>query len=127
MSVGEKIKLAYLGNKTARRVLIRDPNKIVSSAVVKSGRLNPAEVVAFASNRNLSDDVVRELARNNDFTRKYPVKVALANNPKTPVSVAIAFVHHLHRRDLQALANNRNVTSVIFTTAKNLYKSKYRK
>jgi hypothetical protein len=127
MSVGEKIKLAYLGNKQARGVLVRDSNKIVSSAVVKSGRLTPGEVATYAGNRNLSDEVVREIAKNNDFTRKYPVKVALVNNPKTPVSVAIKFIQHLHRRDLQALSNNRNVSSVIFNTAKKAFKDKYRK
>ena len=127
MTVGEKIKLAYLGNKQARNVLVRDPNKIVASAVVKSGRLTPSEVASYAGNRNLADDVVREIAGNKDFTRKYPVKVALVNNPKTPVSVAINFISHLHKRDLQALANNRNVSSVIFTAAKKAFKSKYRK
>ncbi len=127
MTVGEKIKLAYLGNKQARKVLVRDSNKIVASAVVKSGRLSPSEVASFAGNRNLADDVVREIAMNREFTRKYPVQVALANNPKTPPSVALRFISHLNKRDLKALSNNRNVSSVIFTAAKKAFKAKYQK
>jgi hypothetical protein len=127
MSVGEKIKMAYLGNKSARNILIRDPNKIVCTAVVKSGRLSPSEVATYAGNRNLTEDVAREICRNKVLTRKYPVKVALVNNPKTPVRVALKFIVHLHKRDLKALSNNRNVTAVIFQAAKKLFKSKYQR
>ena len=127
MGVGEKIKLAYLGNQEARKVLIRDSNKIVAAAVVKSGRLTPNEVTSIAGNKNLADDVLREIATNAEFTRKYPVRVALVNNPKTPVSIAIGFISQLQKKDLQQLANNRGVSSTIFGTAKKLFKSKYRK
>jgi len=127
MTVGKKIKLAYMGNQEARKILIRDSNKIVAAAVVKSGRLSPNEVASFAGNKNLHDEVVRLIADNKEFTRKYPVQVALVNNPKTPPSVALRLLQGLHKRDLQQLANNRNVPSVIFGTAMKMFKAKYRK
>ena len=127
MPVGKKIKLAYMGNQEARKILVRDPNKIVAAAVVKSGRLTPNEVASFAGNKNLHDEVVRLIADNKEFTRKYPVQVALVNNPKTPPSVALRLMQGLHKRDLQQLANNRNVPSVIFGTAMKIFKAKYRK
>jgi hypothetical protein len=127
MSVGEKIKLAYLGNRQARRILVRDSNKVVASAVVKSGRLTDTEVAAFAGNRNLPDDVLREISSNKAWTRKYPVKVALVNNPKTPAKKAMKILVHLHRKDLQQLSTNNNVPSVIKLAARKLFNSKYRK
>lgn len=127
MSVGERIKLAYLGNKEARSVLIRDPNNIVATAVVKSGRLTDSEVISYAANRNLADDVVREIAQNREWLRKYPVKVALVNNPKTPTDVAIGIVNVLNKNDLRQLAQNRNVPSVIFQHARRVYRNKYQK
>ncbi|MGC6506870.1 MAG: hypothetical protein ACON4U_00565 [Myxococcota bacterium] len=127
MSVGHKIKLAFKGNKECRSILIRDTNKTVSVAVVKSGRLTDGEVASFAGNRNLSDDVIREIARNNEFVRKYPVKVALINNPKTPVATALGFLSSLHKKDLQALMLNRNVPSVVSGAARKRFKDKYRK
>jgi hypothetical protein len=126
MSVGKRIKLAYLGNKQVRAVLIRDQNSIVATAVVKSGRLSDGEVAAYAANRNIGDDVIREIATNREFVRRYPVKVALVNNPKTPPSVAMGFVATLQKRDLQNLARNRNVPSVVFQAASRLYKVKFR-
>jgi hypothetical protein len=127
MTVGHKIKLAFGGNKEARGILIRDRNRSVATAVVKSGRLTDGEVAAFAANRNLSDDVIREITTVGDYTRRYPVKVALVNNPKTPVGIAIGMISSLQKRDLQALTRNRNVSGVISKAANKRYKEKFRK
>ena len=116
-----------MGNLQARKILIRDPNKIVAAAVVKSGRLTPNEVASFAGNKNLHDEVVRLIAENKEFVRKYPVQVALVNNPKCPAPLALRLMQGLHKRDLQQLANNKNVPSVIFGTALKMFKAKYRK
>jgi len=127
MTVGKKIKLAYTGNMSARKILIRDSNKIVAAAVVKSGRLTPNEVSAFAGNKNLNDEVVRLIAENKEFIRKYPVQVALVNNPKCPRSIALKIMKTLKKKDLQQLANNKGVPSAIFGVASKLFKAKYRK
>jgi hypothetical protein len=113
MNVGKKIKLAYLGNAAARKILLRDTNKSVSVAVVKSGRMSDSEAAAAASNKNLHGDVLREISSNREFLRKYNVKVALVNNPKCPIGVAMSIVGTLHRTDLNALSRNKNVPSVV--------------
>jgi hypothetical protein len=127
MTVGQKIKLAYRGNKEVRNILIRDTNKIVAAAVVKSGRLLDQEVATFAGNKNLDSEVLRHIAGNREWTRKYPVKVALVNNPKTPVSTAVSMVSSLQKRDLMMLTRNRNVPSVVCAAANRLYEQKHRK
>ncbi|MSQ02869.1 MAG: hypothetical protein EXR71_13415 [Myxococcales bacterium] len=124
MPPGKKIKLAYLGNKETRGILIRDRNKQVALAVVKSGRLTENEALHAAGNRNLAMDVLREIAANREFMRKYPVKVALVNNPRTPPSVAVPLVAQLQKRDLEGLARNRNVSSVLFSMAEKLVRQK---
>ena len=124
MPVGKKIKLAYLGNKEARAILIRDRNKQVSMAVIKGGRMGDNEALSFAGNRSLSSEVLREIANNREWMRKYPIKVALANNPKTPASVAVGLVTALQTKDLAMLARNKNVSSVVFTMAGKLAKQR---
>lgn len=118
MTTGSKIKLAFLGNAEARKILLRDKNKQVAVAVVKSGRLSDSEAASIAANKNLHGDVLREVAMNKEFLRSYKVKVGLVNNPKCPVSVAVGLVSMLQRSDLAALARNKNVPSVIRRTAK---------
>jgi len=118
MTVGEKIKLSYLGNKEVRELLIKDTNKMVCAAVVKSGRLTDPEVVRASSNRAISEDVLRLIGQNREWLRKYPVKVALVNNPKTPAGVSMTLIGSLHIKDLKALSGSKNVPSVVANTAK---------
>ena len=64
MSVGQKIKLAYKGNKTARGILVRDTNKSVAVAV-----LNQKVTIVKchgAGNKSVWDDVIK-IARNKEL------------------------------------------------------------
>ncbi len=124
MTVGKRIKLAYLGNTEARKLLLRDRNKTVAIAVVKSGRMSDSEAAMASGNKNMPMEVLREISSNREFLRKYNVKVALANNPKCPVSVAVSIVSQLHRADLVALARNKNVSSVVSRLAKKITKQR---
>lgn len=124
MSTGKKIKLAFLGNKEARNILIRDRSKMVAAAVVKSGRLTDAEVLSHAGNRNMYPEVLREIAANKEWIRKYPVQVALVGNPRTPISVAVPFVGRLQTNDLAALARNKNVSSTLTQMAAKMLRDK---
>lgn len=126
MSAGKKIKLAFLGNKEVRNILIRDRSKMVASAVVKSGRLTDAEVVSHAGNRNLYPEILREIAANKEWVRKYTVQAALVSNPRTPISVSVPLVSRLHEKDLVALSRNKNVTSTLTQMATKLVKEKAR-
>jgi hypothetical protein len=121
MTVGKKIKLAYLGNGESRRFLIRDSNKMVASAVVKSGRMNEREVEKAAGNRNLDMEIIRVLARNRAYLRRYAVKVLLVNNPKTPQNVSISLLKSLSFKDIKALTANKSVSNVIQAQCKRMY------
>ena len=124
MTVGQKIKLAYKGNKSVRELLVRDSNKIVGVAVIKSGRITDREVMAIASNRAINEDVIRALSAHREYLRKYPVKVALASNPKTPIPTSIGLLSSLHVKDLHRVSTNRNVSSAVFSAATRLYKAR---
>jgi hypothetical protein len=124
MNVMQKIKLARMGNKEARGLLIRDRNKIVSSAAIRSPKITNQEVEGFAKARNVADEVLRIIANNRDWTRSYGVKVALATNPKCPVPTAMKFVNYLQERDLRAIMKSKDVPSPISTHARRLLEKK---
>src|SRR5687768_5015082 len=48
LPVKRKVKLAFKGTREQRAQLIRDPNKLVASAVLSSPKLTGAEVESFA-------------------------------------------------------------------------------
>jgi hypothetical protein len=118
MSVMQKVKLARLGNKEARSLLIRDRNKIVSTAAIRSPRMTTEEVAGFAKSRNLSDEVMRIIASNREWTKDYTVKLALVMNPKCPIAMSIRFMNFLQEKDLHKLVKSKDVPSVIATHAR---------
>jgi len=117
MSVPEKIRLAMLGNREARNILILDRNKIIPSAVMRSPRLTDNDILLYAQQKNLPEDIYKYIAQNKKWIKNYPVKLALVNNPKTPLPIAIRLLEHLHDNDLKAVRRNKNVSSILNRTA----------
>ena len=98
MSVSEKLDLARKASKEARSILIRDSNKLVQLAVANSPKITESEILAIASNRQVNDDVLKEIAMNKEWLRNYQIRLALVNNPKTPLSIAMAQVTYLNQQ-----------------------------
>ena len=60
LSGAEKIQVALKGNQEERLILIRDSNKSVARAVLESPRLTDHEIEAYASLRDVSEEVLRK-------------------------------------------------------------------
>ncbi len=117
MSVSEKLDLARKASKEARSILIRDSNKLIQLAVVNSPKITESEILAIASNRQVNDDVLKDIAMNKEWLRNYQIRLALVNNPKTPLSIAMAQVTYLNRRDLSLLAKSKGVPRPLIIAA----------
>lgn len=118
MSPMEKIRAALLGSAADRAVLVRDNNKTVAMAAIKCPRVRDNEVVAYSSDRSLSNDVVRYIAGRREWVKLYAVKVNLVMNPKTPMPRAMALLSSLSRKDLAKVARSKNVASALQKMAK---------
>ncbi|HEX9288345.1 MAG TPA: hypothetical protein VF904_02380 [Anaeromyxobacteraceae bacterium] len=118
MSVSDKIKLATLGNKEARTLLLRDANKLVCMAAVTSPRITDGEVMTLANSRTISSDVLRHIYSNRDYLKVYSIKIAIVKNPKVPLPTALKFLYTLQEKDIKELARDRNVPQTIQAQAK---------
>ncbi|MBI4495781.1 MAG: hypothetical protein HY697_02490 [Deltaproteobacteria bacterium] len=118
MSIPEKVRLALVGNREARNILIREHNRVVPLAVLRSPRLTDKDVLNYAQQRNLDEEVFTAIAQNKKWMQNYPIKLALAANPKTPLPLALKLLDHLHTKDLQILGLSRNVSSVLSRAAR---------
>jgi len=124
MSVMQKIKLARMGNKEARGLLIRDRNKIVALSAISSPKITVQEIGMIAKARNVSDEILRVIARNREWTRDYQVKHGLVTNPKTPQTEAMKFVNYLQDRELRGLMKSKDVPTNIATHARRILMKK---
>lgn len=117
-TVTEKIRMAMLGNSTARLLLVRDSNRLVAEAAVKSPRMTENDATQIAAMRSVSDEVLRLIANSRDLVRGYQVKLNLVTNPRTPFTFASRLLPHLRLNDLRAIARSKNVPGAVNKAAK---------
>ena len=120
MTAPQKIKLALAGGKEARGLLIRESNKQISTAVLDNPRITVSEVEFFSKSTNLSEDCMRKIGTNTEWTKKYSIAVGLVNNPKCPPGVAVGFVSRLMDKDLSMLEKNKGVSEAVRAAARGL-------
>jgi hypothetical protein len=116
-SVNKKITQATLGSREDRSRLIKEQNRLIIYSVINSPKITDDEIVAYAGNKNLSKEVLFLISTKREFTKKYMVKVALVNNPTTPLSTSTKFLRNLIRKDLTKVAKSKNVPKVLSKTA----------
>ena len=81
---------------------MRDPNRMVAMAAIRSPRITDSEIVKAASNRSVCEEVIRYIANQRDLTKNYQVKLSLVQNPKCPVALSLKFLPLLQRRRSEA-------------------------
>lgn len=113
MKMKDRIKLGLKGDREARNILIRDPNRLVSQAVISNARITEQEVEKIAAMRTVSEDVLRLIAINRAWARNYVIVHNLARNPRTPIANVMSILTRMQLRDLAALSKNRNVSDAV--------------
>lgn len=113
MNMRDRMKLAMKGNREARNILIRDPNKIISTAVIQNPKITEQEVEKIANMRTVNADVLRMIAINRKWARNYKIVHTLCVNPRCPLPNVMSFLPRLQMKDLKAIPNNKNVPEAV--------------
>ena len=124
MEVADKIKMALTGDKEWRSIFLKDPNKLVSSAVLKNPRITDGEVLAVAKNRSAHDELIRLITLNPEWVKNYEIQKALVCHPRTPLPKALRYMNVLTPKDLKNLSKSRGVSQVIVNNARRMVMSK---
>jgi hypothetical protein len=91
---------------------------MVASAVLRNPRLTEEEVVNFASQKGLSEDVLRQIGTSRAWMGSYMVVHNVVRNPKTPIAIAMNNLSRLVTRDLTMIVRDRNIQEVVRRSAK---------
>jgi hypothetical protein len=118
MNVPQKVQRATKGSREERAILIRDPNKMISMAVLSSPKLTSTEIEGYARGGNISEECLRVIAQTRAWMKNYNVVYALTKNPKTPVAISMNLLARLTEKDLRQLSTDRNVPDVLRVTAR---------
>jgi hypothetical protein len=119
LTVSQRIRRVTLGTASERALGMREHNKLVAMAAIKSPLIQENEVVRIAASRNVNDVVLKYIAESVKYARNYDVKRNLAFNPRTPLLQVSKIIPYLFESDLKKLATDRNVPGNVKALAKN--------
>lgn len=107
-----------VADKETRGILIRDASRMIQVAVISNPKITEGEVAAIAYSRQVDEEVLRRIATDKEWLRLYPVRLALAANPKTPVAISRKIVPTLSRQDLKNISLSKSVPTLVANEAR---------
>ncbi len=122
LNTAQKLIQALQGTREQRSILIRDPNRLVATAVLGSPKITEAEIESISGMRNVSDEILRKIGNHREWTKRYSVINNLVRNPRTPIGIALSIVARLNPRDVKSIAVDRNVPEAVRKQAQKFVK-----
>jgi hypothetical protein len=117
MGKAEKIRLAMVGTKAARALLVRDISKQISYAAISSPQMSVQEASEIAKARDVTEEILRYIANKKDWVKSSEVKHNLVFNPKCPVGLSMKFLGFMRVDELRSLSRSRNVPAQLRSLA----------
>jgi hypothetical protein len=91
---------------------VQDPSPRVIRALLGNRQLTEEDILIVANRKNIPGDVLESIARDKRWSESYPVRLALAKNPKTPLSVSLPIARFLRLFDLEEITRSHFIPLV---------------
>jgi hypothetical protein len=112
-ALGEKIAIARRAGAGVIGHLRHDPTPRVIAALLDNPRLTEGLLAPLVHREDTLPDVLRLIAEDPRWGLRYPLRAALARNPRTPVATALALLPALKKVDLRAVAAGPRVAPAV--------------
>jgi hypothetical protein len=124
MALGEKIALARMAGPGVIPSLRSEGHGEVIAALLGNPRLTEAEVLLICSAEQATPAVLAAVGSQPKWRQRYPVKMELLRNPRTPAAVTLGFLDSLSTSDLGEIASQAGVPRLVRATAKQILESR---
>ncbi len=108
-----KIEQAASAGKEQILALLHDPSPQVIGTLLTNRNLTEEDVLVIATRKNLPPEIFTEIARDKRWAESYPIRKALAANPKTPLSVSLSLARFLRLFDLAEMTRSPQIPLAI--------------
>jgi hypothetical protein len=104
----EETRVAQAARASCEEIplFVHDPSSKVILALLDNRNLTEEHILVVANRKNLSPEVLKTIYKDVRWSESYPVRFALAKNPKTPLFTALSIARFLRLFDLADLARN---------------------
>jgi hypothetical protein len=104
MTASQKMQLALAGGREDRAALLRDPNRMLQTYVLRNPRIGLDEVQAAAKLAALSPEALALIAEHPEWGNNPVVCSAVVRNPKTPITLAVRLLDRVSEGDVRQIA-----------------------
>ena len=91
---------------------LHDPSPRVIRALLENRGLAEEDVLIIAKRKNLPPDILATIFKDKRWAESYPVRLALARNPRSPLSVSLSIARYLRIFDLEEITRSHFVPLV---------------
>ncbi len=91
---------------------LHDPSPKVIRALLRNRRLSEEDVLIIVKRKNLPSDILETIFKDKLWAESYPIRLALARNPRAPLSVSLAIARYLHLFDLEEITRSHFIPLV---------------
>ncbi len=113
LSLGEKIALARRADGEVLAALRFDPSPRVIGALLDNPRTTEGLLAPLVHSERASPAVLETVAANSRWGVRYPLRVGLSRNPRTPVRTVLGLLTHLKKPDLAAVASHPRLAPAV--------------
>jgi hypothetical protein len=108
----ERSLLALLADEEGLAKFVHDPSPRVVKALLDNQKLREEDVLIIANRKNVPPEVLDAIAKSGKWAESYPIRLALAKNPKTPLSVSLSIVRYLRLFDIAEMTRSPHIPHV---------------
>ncbi len=108
----QRARRAAAAAKEEIQGFIHDPSPRVLKSLLESKHLGEEDVLAIADRKNISPEILEAIARDKRWSESYPVRLALARNPRSPLTVSLSLARFLRIFDLEEITRNHFIPLV---------------
>ena len=91
---------------------LHDPSPRVIRALLENRRIAEEDVLIIVKRKNLPADILDKVFKDNRWAESYPIRLALARNPRSPLSVSLTIARHLRLFDLEEITRSHFIPLV---------------
>lgn len=106
-----KERAAAAGEKEIARYL-HDPSPRIVRALLENKHLTEDDVLIIAQRKNLPPEILEKIFKDKRWSTSYPVQLALARNPKSPLSISLTIARYLRIFDLEEITRSHFIPLV---------------
>ena len=125
LTVGEKKTLAKTAPRPVIGLLTTETEPSVFSCLLRNPRFAEGDLIPVINYEMTPVQILETIASDRQWTNRYPIRLALVRNERTPLRFTLSFLSKLQKRDLEQLVRAPETPNLIRLAADRILTGNY--